>query len=48
MNMVNALIPGRLGQWMLERRNLRVGRSFLWPLDLSLSFGRVDMEETND
>src|SRR5712691_6777117 len=31
---------------MLERRNLRVGRSFLWPLYLSLSFGCVDMEET--
>src|SRR6266851_8329196 len=31
---------------MLERRNLRVGRSFLWPLYLSLSFGWVDMEET--
>src|SRR6266849_3019948 len=31
---------------MLERRNLRVGRSFLWPLYLSLSFGWVDMEAT--
>src|SRR6266404_5751225 len=30
---------------MLERHNLRVGRSFLWPLDLSSTFG-VAMEET--
>lgn len=27
MNMVNALIPGRLGQKSLERRNLEIGRS---------------------
>src|SRR5882724_4244796 len=31
---------------MVERRNLRVGRSFLWPLDLSSSCGCMDMEET--
>ncbi len=42
-----ALIPGRLGQQMIERHNPRVGRSFLWR-GLSLSFGSVGMEETND
>ena len=47
MNAVGALNPGRLGQTS-ERHNLRVGRSFLWPLDLSFSFGCIDMEETND
>ena len=26
-DMVNALIPGRLGQQYLERRNLKIGRS---------------------
>jgi len=47
MSTVSGLIPGRLGQ-TLERHNLRVGRSFHGRLDLSLSFGSVDMEETND
>jgi hypothetical protein len=47
MSTASELIPGRLGQ-TLERHNLRVGRSFHGQLDLSLSFGSVDMEETND
>jgi hypothetical protein len=47
VNAVSALIPGGLGQQTLERRNPRIGRSFLW-LDLSLSFGFADMEKTND
>jgi hypothetical protein len=45
--MVNALIPGRLGQKTSERHNLKVGRFFLWP-DLSLNFGFADTEKTND
>jgi hypothetical protein len=44
MNMVGALVPGRLGRQTLERHNPRVGRFFLW-LDLNLSFGIADMEK---